>query len=82
MMFKELIQKGSSWIKKTPSRLEVCILTVLMNITLAIGHYHQFQQCPSQQQAEQVISAICDIEKTLCEYNEGKTVEYKPKKKR
>ncbi len=24
----------------SPSRLEVCILTVLMNITLAIGHYH------------------------------------------
>ena len=33
MTFKELI-------KKTPSRLEVCILTILMNITLAIGHYH------------------------------------------
>jgi len=38
--FKELIYSRSSWIKKTPSKLDVYILTVLMNITLVINWYH------------------------------------------
>ena len=40
MKLKELIYSGSLWIKKTPSKLSVCILTMLMYITLAIGNYH------------------------------------------
>ena len=76
MKNNNLKQKRSLWIKKTSSKFWVCILTVLMNITLAIGYYHQFQESPSQQQAEKVLSAICGVEKSLREYNEGKTVKY------
>ena len=81
MKLKELIQKGSLWIKKTPSKLSICILTMLIYITLAIGNYHQFQESPSQQQAEQVLSILCDVESMLREYNEGQTVKYELKRK-
>ena len=82
MKIKKVFQKGSSWIKKTPSKLQICILTTLMYIVLMIGDYHNFQQCHSQQQAELILSDIVGIEITLREYNLGKTEEYKKKMKR
>ena len=81
MKLKNMIQKGALWIKKTPSKLSVCILTMLMYITLAIGNYHQFEDSPSKQQADEIMSIICDLESLLREYNEGKTVKYKIKRK-
>lgn len=82
MTTKNFIQKGSLWIKKTPSSLLVCVLTILIHITLLIGNYHQFQNCPCQQHAEEVLDTLCGIEETLHAYNESKTIEYERRRKR
>ena len=78
---KTLFQKGSSWMKKAPSKLSVCILTVLMHIVLAMGNYRIYQDCPCQQHADEILSNICDIESTLREYNEYEEEERKKKRK-
>ena len=82
MTIKKVIQKGSLWIQKTPRRLLVCVLTVLIHITLLIGNYQEFQSCPCSQHAEEVLDTLCSIEETLYTYNESKTMEYERRRKR
>ena len=67
--------------KKAPTGLSVCILKVLVYIALMIGSYHVYQDCPCQQHAEEILSAICGIEITLREHNEQTSEEEKRRKK-
>ncbi len=45
-MIKKIVKMESSWMKKAPTGLSVCILKVLVYIALMIGSYHVYQDCP------------------------------------